>query len=175
MEGYRILIVEDHVQSRTTMAEYLRRQEGVALVREAGNGAEALKLLSEEPFEIMITDIIMPQMDGYALLEEMRRRELPSKPQTIVVSALGRDDFVTRAIELGATFYMVKPFDMRHLMSHIRDLSGGRIRPADAAPTGCKRWTSGWAACSSPLAFPPISKATNSCVRPSKWWWTSRI
>ena len=135
MEGYRILIVEDHVQSRTTMAEYLRRQEGVALVREAGNGAEALKLLSEEPFEIMITDIIMPQMHGYALLEEMRRRELPSKPQTIVVSALGRDDFVTRAIELGATFYMVKPFDMRHLMSHIRDLSGGRIRPADAAPT----------------------------------------
>ena len=71
MEGYRILIVEDHVQSRTTMAEYLRRQEGVALVREAGNGAEALKLLSEEPFEIMITDIIMPQMDGYALLEAL--------------------------------------------------------------------------------------------------------
>lgn len=180
MEGYRILIVEDHVQSRTTMAEYLRRQEGVALVREAGNGAEALKLLSEEPFEIMITDIIMPQMDGYALLEEMRRRELPSKPQTIVVSALGRDDFVTRAIELGATFYMVKPFDMRHLMSHIRDLSGGRIRPADAAPTPrethrVQTLDERLGTCSSPLAFPPISKATNSCVRPSKWWWTSRI
>mgnify|MGYP000694268515 CR=1 FL=1 len=120
MEGYRILIVEDHVQSRTTMAEYLRRQEGVALVREAGNGAEALKLLSEEPFEIMITDIIMPQMDGYALLEEMRRRELPSKPQTIVVSALGRDDFVTRAIELGATFYMVKPFDTKEVVARIK-------------------------------------------------------
>ena len=133
MEGYRILIVEDHVQSRTEMAEYLRKQEGIALVREAGNGAEALKLLSEEPFEIMITDIIMPQMDGYALLEEMRRRSLPSHPQTIVVSALSRDDFVTRAIELGATFYMVKPFDMRHLMSHIRDLSGGKIKPAGAA------------------------------------------
>ena len=133
MEGYRILIVEDHMQSRTEMAEYLRKQEGIALVREAGNGAEALKLLSEEPFEIMITDIIMPQMDGYALLEEMRRRSLPSHPQTIVVSALSRDDFVTRAIELGATFYMVKPFDMRHLMSHIRDLSGGKIKPAGAA------------------------------------------
>ena len=133
MEGYRILIVEDHVQSRTEMAEYLRRQEGVALVREAGNGAEALKLLNEEPFEIMITDVIMPQMDGYALLEEMRRRSLPNRPRTIVVSALGRDDFVTRAIELGATFYMVKPFDMRHLMSHIRDLSGGKIKPAEAA------------------------------------------
>ena len=133
MEGYRILIVEDHVQSRTEMAEYLRKQEGIALVREAGNGAEALKLLSEEPFEIMITDIIMPQMDGYALLEEMRRRSLPSHPQTIVVSALSRDDFVTRAIELGAIFYMVKPFDMRHLMSHIRDLSGGKIKPAGAA------------------------------------------
>ena len=133
MEGYRILIVEDHVQSRTEMAEYLRKQEGIALVREAGNGAEALKLLKEEPFEIMITDIIMPQMDGYALLEEMRRRSLPSHPQTIVVSALSRDDFVTRAIELGATFYMVKPFDMRHLMSHIRDLSGGKIKPAGAA------------------------------------------
>ena len=131
MEGYRILIVEDHVQSRTTMAEYLRRQEGVALVREAGNGAEALKLLSEEPFEIMITDIIMPQMDGYALLEEMRRRELPSKPQTIVVSALGRDDFVTRAIELGATFYMVKPFDTKELVARIKAVLR-RFQNADA-------------------------------------------
>ena len=197
MEGYRILIVEDHVQSRTTMAEYLRRQEGVALVREAGNGAEALKLLSEEPFEIMITDIIMPQMDGYALLEEMRRRELPSKPQTIVVSALGRDDFVTRAIELGATFYMVKPFDTKEVVARIKAVlrrctvttsqtESSAICPAEGSDrrmphplrerhTGCKRWTSGWAACSSPLAFPPISKATNSCVRPSKWWWTSRI
>ena len=99
------------------------------------NPAAIGMVLSVGVFIDMITDIIMPQMDGYALLEEMRRRELPSKPQTIVVSALGRDDFVTRAIELGATFYMVKPFDMRHLMSHIRDLSGGRIRQADAAPT----------------------------------------
>ena len=139
MEGYRILIVEDHVQSRTTMAEYLRRQEGVALVREAGNGAEALKLLSEEPFEIMITDIIMPQMDGYALLEEMRRRSLPSHPQTIVVSALSRDDFVTRAIELGATFYMVKPFEPRYLMRHIRSLTGRKTAPAENLPSDLRK------------------------------------
>ena len=86
MEGYRILIVEDHVQSRTEMAEYLRKQEGIALVREAGNGAEALKLLSEEPFEIMITDIIMPQMDGYhrwkrsALLRSASNRRIAAGP-----------------------------------------------------------------------------------------------
>ena len=135
MKQNRILIVAAQPQYRAAMAEYLRSQEGIDLVREAGNGAEALHLLSEEEFEILITDIIMPQMDGYTLLEELGRRKLRSRPAVIVTSALSRDDFVARAVALGASFYMVKPFELRHLLCHIRSLTGTRAVSAEAAPS----------------------------------------
>ena len=133
MQGYRILLVDNHQPLRKSLSEFLTQQEGIALVREAANGVEALKLFREETFDILITDIIMPLMDGYTLMEELRRQVSPM-PRIIVTSALSRDDFVTRAIELGAAFYMVKPYDVQHLLSRIRDLSGQKPRisqPAD--------------------------------------------
>lgn len=63
-------------------------------------------------------------MDGFTLLEEIRRQQLPNAPQVMVVSALGRDDFIMRAVQLGARFYMVKPFDMASLASRIREMCG---------------------------------------------------
>ena len=121
----RILIVDDHGTLRKSMADYLRKQEGVDEVREAANGVEALKCLQEGRFDILVTDIVMPMMDGYMLMEEMRRRQISPLPKIIVTSALGRDDFITRAIELGALFYMVKPFEPEHLLTHIRDIAEG--------------------------------------------------
>ena len=127
MTHTRILIVDDHGSLRKSMADYLRRQDGIDDVREAANGVEALKMLHEGRFDILVTDIVMPMMDGYMLMEEMRRTQLTPQPRIIVTSALGRDDFITRAIELGAQFYMVKPFEPEHLLSHIRDLADGAL------------------------------------------------
>ncbi len=126
MVSTSILIVDDHGSLRKSMSEYLRRQEGVEEVREAANGVEALKCLHEGHFDILVTDIVMPMMDGYMLLEEIRRQQITPQPRIIVASALGRDDFITRAIELGAQFYMVKPFEPEHLLSHIRELADGQ-------------------------------------------------
>ena len=121
----RILIVDDHGTLRKSMADFLRRQEGVEEVREAANGVEALKCLHEGRFDILVTDIVMPMMDGYMLMEEVRRQQITPQPRIIVTSALGRDDFITRAVELGAQFYMVKPFEPEHLLNHIRELADG--------------------------------------------------
>ena len=57
----------------------------------------------------------------------------------IVASALGRDDFVARAIELGAAFYMVKPFEPRYLMRHIRSLTGRKTAPAENLPSDLRK------------------------------------
>ena len=75
----------------------------------------------------------MPQMDGYSFLEEMNRRQLERVPQVIVVSALGRDDFIMRAINAGARFYMIKPFDLHVLTGRIREVSGQAPENAPAA------------------------------------------
>ena len=132
----RILIVDDHGSLRRTMAEYLRKQDGIEEVGEAANGADALKLLREKTFDILVTDIVMPMMDGYMLLEQLRRLQISPMPKIIVASALGRDDFIARAIELGAQFYMVKPFEPDHLLNHIRELADGsaHLLPATHTP-----------------------------------------
>ena len=135
MTNTRILIVDDHGSLRKSMADFLRRQEGIDEVREAANGVEALKCLHESRFDILVTDIVMPMMDGYMLLEEMRRQQISPQPRIIVASALGRDDFITRAVELGAQFYMVKPFEPEHLLSHIRELADGGARMLPSAHT----------------------------------------
>lgn len=134
MPGYHVLVVDDHKPLRRSITDYLQKQEDIELVREAENGVEALKCLSEEPFDVMITDIVMPQMDGYTLLEEMGRTPLASKPKVVVISALGRDDLVMRAIESGASFYLVKPFEMQHLLGHVRELCGGKSLPVPHIP-----------------------------------------
>ncbi len=131
MNEVRLLIVDHHAELRRVMVEYLQRQEGIAVVREAENGVEALGILANEPIDVMVTDLIMPMMDGYTLLEEMRKLPLDPLPKTIAVTALGRDDFVMRAIERGVMYYMVKPFDMKHLLRHVHEVMGMNVKEAE--------------------------------------------
>ena len=133
MQGIRILVVDDHGTLRRSMAEYLREQEGIVSVREAANGVEALKCLEQELFDVVVTDLVMPMMDGYTLLEEIKKLGLNPAPRTIAISALGRDDFIMRAVELGVMFYMVKPFEPEHLLGHIRELCDGARSAAPRA------------------------------------------
>ena len=107
MEQTRILIVDAQSQNRSAMAEFLRRQEEIALVREAGNGFDALRLLKEETFDVLITDVIMPRMDGYTLLEELRK--LPHQPGAIVASALAGTILLPGRSSLGPPFIWSSP------------------------------------------------------------------
>lgn len=129
MGDMRIMLVDDNGDLRRGMRDYLARQEGMKVVAECPSGAEALEALGKVRVDVMVLDLIMPQMDGFALMEEVRRQQLANPPQIIVVSALGRDDFIMRAVQLGARFYMVKPFDMASLAARIRESCGQGVVP----------------------------------------------
>ena len=124
MNKTRIMVVDDNPQMRHTLAECLNKQEDMTVVGEAGNGIEALAILGKEAVDVMLMDIIMPQMDGYALLDAMNKLPLTPAPQVIAVTALGRDDFIMRAIEKGVKYYVVKPFELAALLTRIRELVG---------------------------------------------------
>ena len=124
MNDMRIMLVDDNMELRRAMREHLQRQENMRIVAEASTGLEALEHLSKTPMDVIILDIIMPQMDGYSFMEEMNRQQMANPPQIIVVSALGRDDFIMRAVENGARFYMIKPVDMNVLTARIREVCG---------------------------------------------------
>lgn len=124
MDEIKVILVDDNAELRRTMKACLERQEGIRVCAECGNGLEALEAMGKYRADVMIMDIIMPQMDGYCCLEEMNRQQPEHMPQTIVISALGRDDFIARAVDLGARYYMVKPFDMPVLVNRIREIGG---------------------------------------------------
>ncbi len=131
MDDIRLLVVDGNQELRQSLLDFFSKQDGLAAAREAANGMEALEVLAQEPIDIVITDLIMPCMDGYTLLEEIQKLQVEPRPKTLVVTALGRDDFVIRALERGVSYFMVKPFDMPQLLSRIREIAG----QSTAAPT----------------------------------------
>jgi len=120
----KIMLVDDNAELRRAMRAAVERQEEMTVAAECSSGLEALEALGKTKVDVMVLDMIMPQMDGYALLEEMNRQEMELRPQVIVVSALGRDDFIMRAVNLGARYYMIKPFEPSALLARIREAAG---------------------------------------------------
>jgi CheY-like chemotaxis protein len=108
----RILVVEDLPSLRDLIAETLHDLGPNLEVRAAGDGREALDLIeaSAQPFHLIMSDIIMPRLDGEALLAELRRRNYPAA--VIMLTALGQDDIILRCLRLGACDYLIKPVDM---------------------------------------------------------------
>ncbi len=128
MADIRVMLVDDNAELRASVKTFLEHQDGIVVPCECGNGAEALAAIEKTPVDVVVLDIIMPQMDGYSLMEEISRRQMENPPQVIVVSALGRDDFIMRAVELGARYYMIKPIELSVLAGRIREVCGQAVQ-----------------------------------------------
>ena len=114
----RILVVDDNEDNRYTLTRRLRR-EGYTDVVTAGDGREALGRLAETDFDLMLLDIMMPEMDGYSVLEKLRASGRLASLPVIVISAIDDIDSVVRCIEMGAEDYLRKPFDATLLRARI--------------------------------------------------------
>ena len=121
MEKIRIFLTDDNDEIRAALHKYLEAQEDMIISGEAANGVEALQRLPECPSDVIILDLIMPQMDGFGVLEQVQRIPPEQRPRVIALTALGREDFIARALRLGVNYYMVKPVEMSHLMDRVRD------------------------------------------------------
>jgi DNA-binding response OmpR family regulator len=110
-----ILLVEDDVNLSTILADYLRSKDYV--VEQANNGSEAWDLIMIKHYDLVISDIMMPKMNGYELLKLIRQKS--DKIPVIVLSAKTDRDDVIRAYEFGCDDYVTKPFSMDILICKI--------------------------------------------------------
>jgi sigma-B regulation protein RsbU (phosphoserine phosphatase) len=113
----RILIVDDSAGNREMLHRMLIRQGH--RTAQAENGALALELLAAESFDMVLLDIMMPVMDGYAVLREMKTAASLRHIPVIMISALDEIDSVVRCIESGAEDYLPKPFNSTLLRARI--------------------------------------------------------
>ncbi|MBM7648124.1 two-component system response regulator (stage 0 sporulation protein A) [Bacillus ectoiniformans] len=124
MSQIKVAIVDDNRELVRMLEEYLSSQEDMKVVATANNGQECLEMLPEANPDVLVLDIIMPHVDGLAVLEKMRSTEMKQNPNVIMLTAFGQEDVTKKAVELGASYFMLKPFDMDSLVSHIRQVSG---------------------------------------------------
>lgn len=124
MSKIQIAIADNNRELCTTLAELIELQEDMELVGVAYDGVEALQLISQSKPQVLILDITMPYLDGIGVLE--RVGEMDHKPMVIVLTAFEQETMIQRLISLGATYYMVKPFDANTLFERIRQFVLGK-------------------------------------------------
>lgn len=124
----RILVVDDEQLMRDLMVMSLHRL-GYAVVS-VDNGPAALALLEREYFDLVMLDVVMPQMDGFTLLSQLRTF---SDVPVVMLTAMNRQEDIVRGFELGADNYIAKPFNFKEVEARIRAVLRRAIHLLDGA------------------------------------------
>ena len=114
---FSLLIVDDNAMNRDMLARRLER-EGYHITTAVG-GKQALDLLEREKFDFMLLDILMPDMDGYEVLEQLKASDATCDLPVIMLTAVNEVESVKHCIDLGAEDYLIKPFNAVLLKSRI--------------------------------------------------------
>ena len=119
LDGRRILLVEDDVRNIFSLTAVLEREGAVVIV--ARNGIEALSRLDRGPsIDLILMDIMMPEMDGFEAMREIRKRNASKSPPIIALTAKAMADDRQQCLAAGANDYIAKPIDVEKLLSLIR-------------------------------------------------------
>lgn len=114
----KILVVDDEPNMRLVIRTILET-EGHD-VEEAGDGAHALELVERSIPDVILLDLMMPRMDGWRFLEELRACGFRSRTRVVIISALGDEETIDRGRKAGAA-HLMKPFDITGLLDAVND------------------------------------------------------
>ncbi len=119
----RVLIADDNKEFCSKLRATLARNDKIEVVAIASDGREAYELVLETRPDVVLTDIIMPYTDGLALIAKINSNScLSKKPKYIVFSSMGYENIITKAMNLGASYFYAKPFDFDDLSRKIPEL-----------------------------------------------------
>ena len=134
MDRIRVMLADDNLNILRALTDYLSRKPDIEVVAAVSDGEEIPDCVRQYGPDILVMDIIMPRRDGFMTLEALNGMDAALRPRVIVLTGLARDDFIMRAIRLGASYYMVKPFDMNLLYARIVEIAGDQPQTVAAAP-----------------------------------------
>lgn len=129
------MLADDNLNLLRLLSDYLGRKPDIEVVAAVSDGVEIPDAVRQYAPQILVMDIIMPRRDGFMTLEALGGMEAALRPKVIVLTGLARDDFIMRAIQLGASYYMVKPFDMELLYERVVEVALDQTASV-LAPTG---------------------------------------
>ena len=110
---YKILIVDDEKKSRDYLSDLIVSVLPGSIITQAANPSTALELLKKNDYDLLFSDIVMPQIDGLEMIQ--RIEQLGKKPFIILVSAHDKFEYAQKGMELGASGYILKPYSKDHI------------------------------------------------------------
>lgn len=132
MEKLNVAVADDNEKMVEVLGRIIEEDKDLELVGKAHNGEELCNLIQEKEPDVVVLDIIMPKMDGLAVMEYFSHKtEIKKTPSFIVVSAVGKEGITEDAFSLGADYYVLKPFDNKMLLNrikHVRRIGEKKIR-----------------------------------------------
>ena len=128
-EKITVLIADDNQEFSKTLATYLGNENDMEVIGIAKDGVEAVEQIKELLPDVAILDVIMPHLDGLGVLERINNSNIVKTPICIMLSAVGQDKITQKSIELGADYYVVKPFDIELLIKRIREIKNFKPTP----------------------------------------------
>ena len=127
MKKIKVGIADDNKDFCDILSDFFQDKENIEIAFIANDGIKAMEQIKEHMPEVLVLDMIMPHLDGLGVLETINTLELPVYPRTIVLSAVGQETITQKAINLGAEYYIVKPFNLDILLKRINQLAGNDL------------------------------------------------
>ncbi|MFC4356183.1 sporulation transcription factor Spo0A [Chryseomicrobium palamuruense] len=124
MEKIKIMVVDDNRDLVTTVAEYFQNHPSIEVIHTAYNGKQCLDLLEERVPDVLLLDIIMPHLDGIAVMDHLHENQLYPNMKVIMLTAFGQEEVMKQAVDLGTAYFMLKPFEFDRLVQQILQVAG---------------------------------------------------
>ncbi|MRG86536.1 sporulation transcription factor Spo0A [Salinibacillus xinjiangensis] len=124
MEKVKVCLADDNRELVQLLEGYFSDQAEIDVIGTAYNGKECLELLEKEDPDVLILDIIMPHIDGLAVLTKMKELNKENMPKVIMLTAFGQEEVTKKAVDLGASYFILKPFDLDHLKEQVKQVAG---------------------------------------------------
>lgn len=120
MEKLNVAIADDNERMVQLLDRIVSSDEELEVVGKAGNGEELIEIIREKKPDVVLLDIIMPKLDGLTVMDRVNHEPNLKKPAFIVISAVSQEKMTEDAFELGADYYILKPFDNETVVNRIK-------------------------------------------------------
>lgn len=119
----KVLIADDNREFCGILKDYFTSEPEYELIDVCQNGMEVLEVLKKRDVEVLILDLIMPYMDGIGVLEKINELNLDKTPKIIILTAFGQENITQKAVQLGADYYILKPFNLQVLGDRVKQVA----------------------------------------------------
>ncbi len=143
-EPIRVMIADDNEELCQLVGQYIKQQEDLNLVGTVHDGRALLNEIEDVQPDVILLDIVMPRLDGIGVLERLRTTPDRDRPRILILTAFGQEQVTAKAFQMGADYFILKPFDLNILGRRIREVaskqgSAGMSVTASAESNGDRR------------------------------------